>query len=277
MNVSKLSNWKTVRVFISSTFRDMQAERDHLVRFVFPKLRQELLQRRIHLVDVDLRWGVTSDQEAFELCMDEIDRCHPRFICILGGRYGWVPPPKRISKMFFESVLSDSSPAGILTPDERIALNQLYFFDQKDEYYHLLDKPRTSNEVKVYFEHGEIAVLVLQKAGLSEAMKSITASEIHHGALEKLDKAAFRFFYFRNDNITNSIPQPFNSDYQEPPNSISSHLLKQIKEQIKNPNTKGKILTSPGQETELPLLCHDYSCNWDFDTNRITNLKNSGI
>lgn len=41
--------WKTVRVFISSTFRDMQAERDHLVRFVFP--------RRIHLVDVGLHWG----------------------------------------------------------------------------------------------------------------------------------------------------------------------------------------------------------------------------
>ena len=53
--------WRTVRVFISSTFKDMQAERDHLVRFVFPRLREELLKRRIHFVDVDLRWGVTSD------------------------------------------------------------------------------------------------------------------------------------------------------------------------------------------------------------------------
>jgi len=35
--------WKTVRVFISSTFRDMHAERDHLVQVVFPKLRHELL------------------------------------------------------------------------------------------------------------------------------------------------------------------------------------------------------------------------------------------
>lgn len=35
------ANWKTVRVFISSTFRDMQAERDHLVRFVFPRLRRK--------------------------------------------------------------------------------------------------------------------------------------------------------------------------------------------------------------------------------------------
>ena len=39
------AGWKVVRVFISSTFRDMQAERDHLVRFVFPKLREELLGR----------------------------------------------------------------------------------------------------------------------------------------------------------------------------------------------------------------------------------------
>lgn len=55
------TTWKTVRVFISSTFRDMpfdlaqgrQAERDHLIRFVFPRLREQLLPRRIHLVDVD--------------------------------------------------------------------------------------------------------------------------------------------------------------------------------------------------------------------------------
>jgi telomerase protein component 1 len=52
------AGWRTVRVFISSTFRDMQAERDHLVRFVFPRLREQLLPRRIHLVDIDLRWGV---------------------------------------------------------------------------------------------------------------------------------------------------------------------------------------------------------------------------
>lgn len=44
------TNWKTIRVFISSTLRDMQAERDHLVRFVFPRQREQLLPRRIHLV-----------------------------------------------------------------------------------------------------------------------------------------------------------------------------------------------------------------------------------
>ena len=32
------ATWRTVRVFISSTFRDMHAERDHLVTVVFPEL-----------------------------------------------------------------------------------------------------------------------------------------------------------------------------------------------------------------------------------------------
>lgn len=34
------STWQTVRVFISSTFRDMHAERDPLVKVIFPCLRQ---------------------------------------------------------------------------------------------------------------------------------------------------------------------------------------------------------------------------------------------
>jgi telomerase protein component 1 len=105
------ATWKTIRVFISSTFRDMQAERDHLVRFVFPKLRQELLQRRIHLVDVDLRWGVTSEQDALSVCREVVDECRPRFLCLLGGRYGWVPPGKT------RSITADEVHYGVLDRD----------------------------------------------------------------------------------------------------------------------------------------------------------------
>lgn len=42
-------DWKTVRVFISSTFRDMHSERDYLVKVVFPALRERLEPHRIHL------------------------------------------------------------------------------------------------------------------------------------------------------------------------------------------------------------------------------------
>jgi len=44
---------RVIRVFISSTFRDMQAERDWLVKPVFPALRQRLEPHRIHSVDID--------------------------------------------------------------------------------------------------------------------------------------------------------------------------------------------------------------------------------
>ena len=87
--------WKTVQVFISSTFRDMNAERDHLVKVVFPTLRERLEKHRIHLVDIDLRWGVTTEQAdndmVLDLCLDQIDRCRPFFVGVLGQRYGWVP------------------------------------------------------------------------------------------------------------------------------------------------------------------------------------------
>jgi hypothetical protein len=87
--------WRTVRVFISSTFRDMHTERDHLVKVVFPALRERLEKYRIHLVDIDLRWGITEEEaqhdRVLDLCLQQIDECRPFFVGILGDRYGWVP------------------------------------------------------------------------------------------------------------------------------------------------------------------------------------------
>jgi tetratricopeptide (TPR) repeat protein len=89
------ASWQTVRVFISSTFRDMHAERDWLVKRVFPALRERLEPRLIHLVDVDLRWGITREQadndQVLGLCLSQIEECRPFFLGLLGSRYGWVP------------------------------------------------------------------------------------------------------------------------------------------------------------------------------------------
>ena len=87
--------WTTARVFISSTFRDMHAERDHLVKKVLPRLRARLAPYRFYLEEVDLRWGVTEEQakngRAIELCLEQVDHCRPVFLCLLGSRYGWTP------------------------------------------------------------------------------------------------------------------------------------------------------------------------------------------
>ena len=268
--------WRTVRVFISSTFRDMHAERDHLVRFVFPRLREELLQRRLHLVDVDLRWGVTSDQDVFDLCMDEIQRCHPRFICILGGRYGWVPPPKAVAADITEQILSDCSPAGAIASEERAALIALYNLDQSAGYYRLAEKPRTVADVKTYYTQGELAVTVFQRAGLSGVDLSITASEIHFGALDCLNEPAFRFFYFRKQSVTDSIPQPYAAYYRELKGSCAERQLNALKCRVKDPETKGKTSTEPGKVVEALLPWYEYPCRWDADLKRITDLKAFG-
>src|SRR4249920_2282634 len=87
--------FRSVRVFVSSTFRDMQAERDELIKRVFPQLRRLGEGRGVAWSEVDLRWGVTDEQKAegavLPICLAEIDRSRPYFIGLLGQRYGWIP------------------------------------------------------------------------------------------------------------------------------------------------------------------------------------------
>lgn len=86
---------RAIRVFVSSTFRDMQAEREELVKRVFPRLRRLCEERGVAWSEVDLRWGVTDEQKAegavLPICLAEIDRSRPYFLGLLGRRYGWVP------------------------------------------------------------------------------------------------------------------------------------------------------------------------------------------
>ncbi|MEI8189289.1 MAG: DUF4062 domain-containing protein, partial [candidate division NC10 bacterium] len=86
---------RRIRVFVSSTFRDMMEERDALMTHTWPELRRFCRERQVELVEVDLRWGIPEEQstrkETLKLCLDEIRACRPFFIGLLGERYGWVP------------------------------------------------------------------------------------------------------------------------------------------------------------------------------------------
>lgn len=119
----------------------MHEERDHLVRHVFPELRERLQALRVNLIDVDLRWGVSERdvQEGLtvDICLDEIDTCRPYFLGILGHRYGWIPAgatqsitaqeifyavlhgsvPRRLSDL--DRFVRDGIPGGFAGADER--------------------------------------------------------------------------------------------------------------------------------------------------------------
>ncbi len=98
--------WKNVYIFISSTFNDMHAERDYLVKRVFPELSEWCEKRRLRLIDIDLRWGITEadsekNKRVIEVCLRNIDRCRPFFLCFMGQRRGWIPGKEDIAESTF--------------------------------------------------------------------------------------------------------------------------------------------------------------------------------
>ena len=86
---------RQIRIFISSTFLDMEEERKHLMEDIFPLLHDKAMQRDVSLTALDLRWGIPQKEvkkgRTIEICMNEIDNSRPFFIGLIGARYGWCP------------------------------------------------------------------------------------------------------------------------------------------------------------------------------------------
>lgn len=105
---------RTFRVFVSSTFSDLKAERDLLQEHIYPRLRDLCAQHGCRFQAIDLRWGVSEeaalDQQTINICLEELRRCQhtsprPNFIVLLGQRYGWCPPPPQIDAAELEELL----------------------------------------------------------------------------------------------------------------------------------------------------------------------------
>ena len=94
------AEWKNVTVFISSTFNDMHAERDYLVKYVFPELREWGAKRKLRIHDIDLRWGITLEDSqtsrTLGICLRDIDESRPFFLGFMGQRRGWRPKPEDV-------------------------------------------------------------------------------------------------------------------------------------------------------------------------------------
>src|SRR5437588_8768487 len=83
----------TVRIYVCSSFEDMRAERACLHGEVFPALRALFESQGVRVEAVDL-WqeerfrGVPPGGELLSTALNQIDRCRPFFIALLGERYG---------------------------------------------------------------------------------------------------------------------------------------------------------------------------------------------
>ncbi len=109
--------WKTIRIFLSSTFKDMDIERDALKNIVLPMLNERFASVQYQVEMVDLRHSIETDKNEdaeqrerliFNICMDEIESCKPFFLGLVGHRYGWIPDnTERLSPSIFENVPDD--------------------------------------------------------------------------------------------------------------------------------------------------------------------------
>ncbi len=118
---------RTLRIFVSSTFSDLKAERNALQEKVFPRLRELATSHGCRFQAIDLRWGVSEeaalDQQTMKICLAEIARCQktsprPNFIVLLGDRCGWQPLPYEIPADEFEQIIEkiDHHPRHGLAP-----------------------------------------------------------------------------------------------------------------------------------------------------------------
>jgi hypothetical protein len=217
--------WKTIRIFISSTFRDMHVERDQLVRFVFPELKEKCRKQRVHLIDVDLRWGVTEadaqDGKALDICLDEIDSCRPYFLGLLGHRYGWIPPGQQQSitaQEIYHAVLHNDIPRQIVDLAKII--------DGKLEGRSLA--PEQVNYLVGCYRWDADKGKYLLKEDVTENELSIIRSVFEHYSAYQRDRS---FFFFGSEDLTRELAGSNGGDFFESDSTVQN-MLSVLKQEV---------------------------------------------
>src|SRR5436190_642419 len=194
---------RPVRVFVSSTFQDMHAERDHLNCNVWPELRDRCLRLGVDFIAVDLRWGVTREdaerQGAVAVCLAEIARCD-YFVGLLGDRYGWAPPPDTVPEAHFLRARSHTTAATLL--------DDCYELDAS------LDAPvyRLKGDRALSLAESDALVRVWERSGLADAGQSITELEVRR-ALQTV--SAKRSMFYVRDVVLGEHGARFAGAFQE--------------------------------------------------------------
>ena len=235
-------SWETATVFISSTFNDMHAERDYLIKEVIPEVREWCLKRKIRLNDIDLRWGVTeADSESnatVDKCLRHIDKSRPFFLCFLGQRRGWVPN--------FNNEINDETKKR---------------YPKITEYIDKNDTDRSVTEMEI--EHSLLAPMY----------RMINNEE------KKCPPVRHSLFFFRDDsylsNLSDAQKDIYTNSADENPKN-ADNKLKQTKKDIKNRKIKeDEENKNRSKENMVHIEITDYEGIWD-ESKELQELSHLG-
>ncbi|MFP3295900.1 MAG: tetratricopeptide repeat protein, partial [Caldisphaera sp.] len=148
-----MGNVNEIRIFISSTFKDLNDERSYLVNVIFPELVRITRERGITLTIIDLRWGIPDEASIFKViktCFDEIDKARPHFIGIVGERYGYVPSEDKNARLNLQVIDNEE----IRRKLEEYTKNNLSITEMEME-YGVFSEPKNAQFSYFYFKKGE--------------------------------------------------------------------------------------------------------------------------
>jgi WD40 repeat protein len=259
---------RTFRIFLSSTFSDMKAERNALQELVFPRLRDLATAHGCRFQAIDLRWGVSEeaalDQQTMKICLGEIERCQktsprPNFIILLGNRYGWRPLPYEIPAVEFEQIVP------LVSIENKFLLEQWYFRDDNAVPAVYCLQARSGEFVeysaweKVENDLRKILLASIEKLSFSPtaALKytaSATEQEIVAGALKVPDASEHVFCFLRD--IQNMPEDGSAASYKEV-NPQEAQKQVELKERLKH---------------QLSGNIHEYTARWQADGPSLDHL-----
>eukprot|EP01125_Pyxidicula_operculata_P008164 TRINITY_DN275_c3_g1_i1.p1 TRINITY_DN275_c3_g1~~TRINITY_DN275_c3_g1_i1.p1 ORF type:complete len:1833 (-),score=537.60 TRINITY_DN275_c3_g1_i1:60-5486(-) len=174
-----VSQDREIRIFLSSTFKDMQEERDEIMKLAIPQLRSMCMERDVLLHCVDLRWGVTEAQTTaaatLVMCIREVDKCNA-FVGMLGERYGWCrsaqgrsPQDKLLTRAFEVAAkefpwISEYSDRSVTEVEMRMVLDgkssvaKSCWFFLRDPYYieHVSSDKKADYQSEGEYEHKKL-------------------------------------------------------------------------------------------------------------------------
>lgn len=97
----RVQHYKKVSIFISSSFKDMQEERNQIHKLVNEKLIPWGREYGIDLNILDLRWGIAGGESEAKrtvaLCLKAVADSIPMVISLVGERRGWIPSIEDLS------------------------------------------------------------------------------------------------------------------------------------------------------------------------------------
>ncbi|MFX1294681.1 MAG: DUF4062 domain-containing protein [Promethearchaeota archaeon] len=255
--------YKIFRVFISSTFDDLIAERNAFQEKVYPKLIKYCKSNGTQFQPIDLRWGISKEaalnQLTMEICLNEIKRCKkltpkPNFLIILGNRYGYQPIPSVIKSNEFELMIDNLKGNVKDIEEKKSLLLKWYKRDDNTVLSEYCLQPREDifteleNWKPVQDKIHDIFNEVIQDLPISEELKlkyyvSATEQEIINGVLKDYNAKEHVYCFLREIKNIKSIKDKKFIDINDEGNidQGKQKLLKNLKSRLRDRLPKNNL------------------------------------